>query len=473
MLLFVAIASPLTASPKSPPLVLAHVTIIDATGAAPRPDMAVVIDGNRIVSITPSAKLRVPRGARVIDAAGKFLIPGLWDMHVHLFSHTPPRSNADRWFPLFIANGVTGVRDMFTNFDDFERLRQLRAGVEDGTIAGPRVAAAGLMVDGVPVEWPGAIPIANAGDARKVVREAKQRGLDFIKVYDSLSRDSYFAIAAAAKKERIAFAGHVPGAITAAEASKAGQKSIEHLTRVLMGCSSREAELDGIVQNARTALRDPATREAAGKQLATILPAILDSFSESRANALFATFREQHTWHVPTLVHLRSKYDPDNARITVDMPNLQYVAANEREAWKSDRNVVRRPRAQELYARMAGVAGMMSKAHVGILAGTDVGNPYLVPGFSLHDELAIFVEQGMTPLQALQTATRNPARFLGLSDSLGTVEAGKLADLVLLDADPLADIHNTQRIAAVIANGRYFSKETLQKMLDGVAAAVR
>ncbi|HWP43973.1 MAG TPA: hypothetical protein VNO14_12095, partial [Blastocatellia bacterium] len=222
--------------PSPEALVLTHVTVIDATGAPPQADMTVVIVGDRIAEIGKTAHLRAPSGSRVIDAKGKFLIPGLWDMHAH--------NSYKEFLTLFLANGITGVRDMGGSPEEFESLKQWRKLIANGGLAGPRVIAAGIHVDGPEaISRSESLHVESEADARRAIRTLKERGADFVKVYSMLSREAFFAVAAEARREGLTIAGHVPASVSAAEASDAGQKGMEHLFGILHACSSREAEL--------------------------------------------------------------------------------------------------------------------------------------------------------------------------------------------------------------------------------------
>jgi imidazolonepropionase-like amidohydrolase len=443
-------------------LVFTHVTVIDATGAAAKSDMSVVISGGRIVRLGRSGRVRLPKDSTVVNANGKFLIPGLWDMHVHEW-------NKEVFFPLFIANGITGVRDMFSPLSP---LKQWRAEIAAGTTVGPRIFAAGIIVDG---PYPGCAPcsiaVGNADEGRKAVLKVKEMGSDFVKVYSMLPRDAYFAIADEAKRQHMVFAGHVPEFVSAAEASDAGQKSIEHLTGVLVACSAKEKELrkeNEARLRAEGIRRDTATNEQA---------AALDSFDEKRASALFARFVRNGTWMCPTLSVLRAAAFSGDADSRND-PRLKYVPDflkkqfwEDAYGWK-ERTAEDNARAKRVFQKQLEVVGMMRRAGVRFIAGTDTANPYVFPGFSLHEELALLVRAGFTPMQALQSATRDAAEYLGLLDSVGTIEKGKTADLILLDANPLIEIGNTRKIKAVVLGGKLISKQELDKMLADVEAAV-
>jgi imidazolonepropionase-like amidohydrolase len=445
---------------EQPPLVITHTTVLDMTVAAAKSDITVVVASGRITAVGKSSRVRIPKNARVVDATGEFLIPGLWDMHVHIFrnSSRPGTNNKDWYFPLLIANGVTGVRDMWTDPDDLKLVRQWQRDIQAGDMLGPRIAPSSSIVDGVPTQLPNMLGVSTPEEARRAVRMLKDAGAGFIKVYWNLSPEAYYAIVDEAKKLRIPFAGHVPYTISAAAASDAGQKSIEHLTGIFDTCSTKEAEL----QKARE-----------------LTPALAEELwrtqDEHKCRALFRRFAKNGTWHTPTLVtHRMLKF-----RTEQDFKSdarLRYVPIDTVQEWlkpaREGRSVDLETRKAQLQKQLEYV-GAMHKAGVRLLAGTDIGNPFLYPGFSLHDELELFVQAGLTPLEALKTATVNPAKYLGLSSSLGTIEKGKVADLVLLEANPLANIRNTQKIAAVVVNGSYISKPDLQKMVLDVEAAVK
>jgi hypothetical protein len=424
-------------------LVLAHVTIIDVAGGPSKPDMTVVIRGDRISEIGKAGEITAPPGATVVDASGKFLIPGLWDMHVHGFSRDS--------LTLYTANGVTGVREMFGNSD----LLRWRDEIAKGSLTGPRMIVASPIIDGPQPVWPHSIAVGNEEQGRKAVREVKQWGADFVKVYSLLPRDAYFGIADESKRQGISFVGHVPFAVSAAEASDAGQKSIEHLTGVLLGCSYNETELRNEIVKAK----------APGARFRAKGVALLDTFSDRKAKDLFARFVKNQTWQCPTLTVLRSNAYLGDQSFRND-PRLKYVPRPIRERWgqrianRNDNDY-----AKKVFKKEVEIVGAMERAGVPLLAGTDTGNPFCFPGFSLHDELALMVIAGLTPSESLRAATLNPAKFLALDKMLGTIEPGKVADLVLLDADPLADIRNTQKINAVISNGRLLDRKALNKML--------
>lgn len=436
-------------------LVFSHVDVIDATGAPMQSDMTVIVQGQRITEVAKSGQVRVPAHANLMDARGKYLIPGLWDMHVHtVFGDWLPRDEKVT-LPLFVANGVTGVRDMG---GDLAVLKQWRAEIAAGTLLGPRMIIAGPMLDGPVPRFPSSAPVANAADGRKVVDDLKAQGVDFIKIQSLIPRDGYFAAGDEARKLGIPFVGHVPDAIRASEASDAGQKSIEHFTGIFEGCSTIEDQL----------LKGP---KSLGRNVST--------YDAARAKAVIALMAKNQTWQVPTLVWERGQWLVDDIDLSHD-PLTKYAPA----AWKDrtwpmfTRDIIKDMDTDPLPVRKRFVQMelemtlAMHRAGVPFMAGTDTAaGVHVFPGFSLHEEMALFVQAGLTPMEALQTATRNPAQFMGRLSDMGTIEKGKVADLVLLDANPLDDIRNSRKIRAVVLAGRYFSRGDLDEMLTQVEAA--
>ena len=440
------------AKPNGTPasIVFTHATIIDVTGSPPRRDATVVITGDRISAIGDGANISLPPDAQIVDATGKFLIPGLWDMHVHWYARDT--------FTLFIANGVTSVREMFGNSD----LLRWRDQIAKGSLLGPRMVVASPIIDGPKPIWPNSIAVPNEDEGRKAVRKVKQWGADFVKVYALLPRDAYFGIADEAKQQAITFVGHVPNSVSPAEASDAGQKSIEHLTGMLIACSDKETEL-----------RDKLVKADSPEARSRVQATALETYDQKKAADLIARFAKNNTWQCPTLTVLRSNAYLEDENFRRD-GRLRYIPRQLQQRWGfriSNRSGGNNAGAKKVLEKQFEIVGAMQKAGVPILAGTDTGNPFCFPGFSLHDELALLVIAGLTPVEALRSATLNPAKFFGLDQTLGTIEQGKIADLVLLDANPLVDIRNTQRINAVVSNGRLFDRKVLDKMLSEAEGA--
>lgn len=430
-------------------LALKNVTLIDVTGANPARRATVFMANGLITAVGTPEEIQIPEGIIAIDGTGKYLIPGLVDMHMHLSYVT------EQAFPVLIANGVTSVCDMG---GDLEQIDRWRDEITKGAGRGPRIFRAGPVLDGPrPEEGKYRLIINNADEGRRALQDLKKRGVDFIKVYHFLSRDSYFAIADEAKKQRLAFAGHIPNGISAREASDAGQRSLEHTTVLLQSTMSLQKK-DG-----------RSSKELTAQAFDTLLGA--------EGAEWFKTMAKNGTWHTPTLVLARSFLLRPELAAAPDA-RRKYVAAVTKEHWEKNnpvrQNVSPEDMAERRQAlrRMYEVVGAMRKAGVQMLAGTDPPTRDIFPGFSLHDELGLLVEAGLTPLEALQSATLNPAKCLGVTDRFGTIEKGKVADLVLLEADPLVDIANTKKIAAVVAGENFSARPALDEMLRKVEQGV-
>ena len=474
---------PVAAAPAGGPLVIEHVTVVDVERGLLQADRRVVVAGTRIAAVDSGTAAR-PAGARRVDGRGKFLIPGLWDMHVHTFRNRmdAPGQNTDDsdvFFPAFLANGVTGVRDMSTDLADHVQIRRWADARVAGALAAPRLVGGSPLLGGVPPIQRNALSVGTAADARRVVDSLVDGGVGFLKVYSGLSREAYFAIAAQAKRRGVPFAGHVPGSVTHAEASDAGQRSFEHMNDAPRNCSADMWAADVRVAAIR---RDTSvSRDSAAALARAATLALLARFDVRDCAPLLARFARNRTWQVPTLTVNRLAYARADSATHAD-PRLRFVSPRLLAEWEATGSLAgygqplsAAERAIELarYRVRERLLAAMHEAGVPILAGTDVHNPYVYPGFSLHDELALLVEAGLPPLAALRAATLDPARFLGATDSLGTVAPGKLADLVLLDADPLQDIHNTTRIRAVVLNGRYLDRAALDALLADAERVAR
>jgi imidazolonepropionase-like amidohydrolase len=419
------------AAPPEPSLAITHVTVVDVAAGVLVAGQNVIVRGGRIVAVGDTARVAVPAGATVVHGRGRFLIPGLWDMHVHaLFDAEVART----FLPRFVAEGVTGVRDMGGKV---EVMRAARFALLAGTLVGPRLVAAGRILDGPqPVDSSVSIAVGTPEQARAAVDSLANSGADFIKVYTLLPRAAYFAVLREAARLHLPVAGHVPADVTTLEAADSGQRSIEHLRdEVEPLCKAADA--------------------ACGR--------LLDSL------------RAHRVWLVPTLVVLRAKAILNDSSLIRD-PRLSTMPSLVRDAWeairagKQDRpSAYWREKRTRFFGELA-LTGAAWKDNVPLLAGTDAGALYTYPGSSLHDELAQLVRAGLTPAAALRAATLGPAEFLGATDTLGTVAAGKVADLVLLDADPLADIRNTRSIRAVVLRGQLFGRDALDALGPGLPA---
>jgi len=426
-------------------LTISNITIVDVVNGHLSLHMNVAVDGKRITAV--SNKPLVAGSGAALDGTGMYLIPGLWDMHIHaFFTNDTARfhTTSELMLPLFVANGVTGVRDMGSNLD---AILATRDSVAAHQLVGPRMVVSGPMLDGPTSRYQTIIKVGAADDARAAVQKLKQRGVDFIKTQSLVPRAAYFALADETKRQGLMFEGHVPYAIRGAEAIDAQQHSWEHLLGVFEASTTREDSLIMI------GARSHAT--------------YLSLHNDASEAAIIAALGKHHVWQCPTIAS-----DLNSAADLAADPGLPYWLHTAVDAWKRTAlrglnvtdtaalSVTRRYAAYDL-----DLTAKLHKAGAPILAGTDAPAGFdLVPGASLHHELEWLVAAGLTPLEALQTATINPAKYLGRTQDLGTVAVGKLADLVILSRNPLAEIGNTRSVVGVVADGRYFSPNDLSRM---------
>jgi hypothetical protein len=429
-------------------IVIKNVTLIDGTGAAPRPGATVAITGDRIRSIS-TGRVRAIKGTRIVDGTGKYLIPGLWDMHVHLWESSP-------MWPLYIANGVTGVRDMGSDYARTKRWRK--------EPLAPRVYTSGPTIDGKPSEDPKlpVIVVTNNEEATAIVNKLDDDGSDFIKILSRLTPEAYDAVTYRARILRIPFAGHVPDSVSVWRAIDSRQRSIEHLFGVSLACSAEELQL----RKARAVAHDAA-------EFRRISQRAFETYNEAKCLELFRRSAQFKVYQTPTLSMLARMFKIGVTELISD-PRLKYVPASIKEKWENPAEGVDKLTSEQLeqnaksFNRYVAFAKVAYAAHADLLAGTDTGDPYVLPGFSLHDELQWLVTAGLTPMEALQTATRNATECLNVQ--AGTIERGKFADAVLLDANPLDDIKNARRIDSVVVRGRLLDRKRLDKMLSDAEA---
>ncbi|WP_187345149.1 amidohydrolase family protein [Cystobacter ferrugineus] len=445
---------------------LTHVTVIDAAGTPPQSDMTLLIKGERIVALHKSDDVELPEGLKTVDLQGKYLMPGLTDMHVHA-------QELEQVFPLLhVVNGVTTLRDM----DGSPFLLEWRRRIEEGRMLGPRMILGSTIIDGTPSLWQNSpvphVSVRNEAEGREAVRQARAQGYDFIKVYSRLSREAYFGIADEARLQQMPFAGHCPDLVTTAEASAAGQASFEHLYGVMYATSSEEAELRERVGEITLRPDTLTGYNTWFQQTHAVEWDAARTYSSAKGLQLFNQLARNGSAQVPTLI----LHDVLDRSMDLDMDDarLKYLPASVVAGWRwqlaeiylQGRSAEESEQRRDLFNRRLALVGQMHRAGVRVLAGTDSTTPWVFPGFSLHDELALLVQAGLTPLQAIQSATLEPARYLGMQDSLGTVEQGKVADLMVLDANPLDDIRNTTRIHSVVVRGRFISAEERREFLS-------
>jgi hypothetical protein len=430
-----------------------HVNIVNTVTGKITPNMTVVVQSNRITQITPSKGHRGPAG-RVMDGRGKYLIPGLWDMHTHVYYGSTEKQGTNLILPLFVANGVTGIRDMGSDLGSIVHARDEAAAHR---LTAPRMFVSGPMLNGPGETYTGSIATSNAKDATQVVDTLLQHGADFIKIQSDVPRDAYFAAVAETRRLGKTFVGHVPDAVSASEAIQAGQGSFEHLIGVFEASSTDEATY--LKSSYAKGTKKP------GMFLATYDPA--------REKAIIRLIAEHHVWQCPTLFWERGQWLADEVQYASD-PDLVYAPAAWTKSWPGLVKTLSRtmdtdpaPVRERFVDHELEIVRKLHLAGVPFLAGTDTpAGIDLIPGASLHHELERFVAAGFTTLQALQTATLNPAIFFNRRQDLGTVEQGKLADLVLLDENPLKDIRNTRKINAVVVDGQFYGPKEMAALRE-------
>lgn len=451
------------------------VTVVDVRDGSLRPGQTVLVVGNRIRAIGATREIELPHDTDVIEAEGGYLVPGLWDMHVHSVANVVPEAAVDSvvaraWhFPLFLAHGVTGVRDMNDGTGDvtLRLTRSIKRRLIGGDLEGPaRFFAAGPSVDGDPPLGSNPVVVRTPVEARAVVESLASNGSDFIKVYENLSRDAYIAILDEARRRGIPVDGHVPFRLTPVEAARAGQRTVEHPDMLALACSSAAGSVRDRFARVLADYDDLSENERFLVQF-RLYRALYDTRDPATCMPVAEAFRERGVAVTADLVAYDHVVHAEE--ILADESGMRLVPRAVRRGWEEwfESEVAREFQSilEPIIPLELENVRLFNEAGVTLLAGTDVGVPLQIPGLGLHRELARLVEAGLTPLEALQTATLNPARVLSLEDSLGTVEPEKLADLVLLAANPLEDIANITRIRVVVADGKVYRRADLDRLL--------
>ena len=457
-------------------LAFTHVNVVDVATGELREDHTVVVRGDSIVTVAPALLVLVPRGASVVDATDRFLIPGLWDVHAHPDDPEvwelldPAPAKRDLLIPQFPLWGVTGIRDMGGSWDV---IRDWRARIAWGELLGPRILAAGPLIDGPEPMWAGSVPVADPVAARHAVDSLLAEGVDFLKVYSLLPRDAFFALAERAREHGVPFAGHVPGRVDPIEAAEAGMNSLEHavlFARPFADMDAVRRRVDELGGDATAAARRSA-----------FIRAVAEEYEAERAWEAFGRLAELGTCVTPTLLVSRRTawFDPGQPDIEAQ---LAYMPEYIRRWWTAEVNIHLRDQTAEsardqqiMYATQSRITAEMHAAGIRLLVGTDTGgNPHVFPGFTVHEEMEELVAAaGLSAADALRAATLDPAACFGLSDRLGTVAEGKRADLVLLDGNPLENIRNTRRIAGVMVGGRWIDAADRVNLLEDIRRRAR
>ena len=449
--------------------VIQNATVVNTKDGSLQTGVSVVIDAGKIQTVTSDPLNLTVGTAQVVDGTGKYVVPGFLDMHTHASNTlaTPPGD-----FPVLLANGVTGVREASGSAALLQTIKQQNAAVVAGTVDAPEVL---LMPSSI---FGGQSP-TDAG-ARQFVRDRLAEGAGFIKITGG-SPAAYLGAIDEAKKQGSTSAGHLTLSVSALDSSNAGFHSFEHLgagTGLILDCSTDDVNIRaGLVANPIVLPNAINPRLYDGNAYAPFYQRIIDTYSDAKCQALAKTFAANDTWQTVTLIRLRTQ-DYGNDPVYRTDPNLQYVDKTRRALWESIASqyaAAIMPAAlttlHNYYALQLRVVKLMKQNGVKMLAASDLGGGLVIPGFSLHQEFHELAAAGLSPLEILQMTTLNGAQFVGRESTMGTVEAGRNADLVLLDANPIADSANLDKVAAVFLRGKYYPRTALDRLLGNVASA--
>ncbi|RZK23214.1 MAG: amidohydrolase [Hymenobacter sp.] len=446
-------------------LVISHVVVVDVETGQLRTDQVVAVAQGKIVRVGPAGRT-LPAARQTIDGRGRYLMPGLWDMHVHFRGGDSLAAANRKSLTLYLAHGITTVRDC--GGDLTPSIFQWRREEAAGTLAGPRLFTSGPKIDGPGATWPGSLEVETPAQISKALDSLQKLKVDYVKIYDSkISGEAYLTTISQAEARGLKTTGHMPYSVTLGEAIDRGLDATEHLYYVFKACSGKEDSLTALV---RASL---ATPKPLG--LFAMLPAVYDTYSPAAAARVFQQMAAHHTAAVPTLAigkTLAELATNDHAHDTllayID-PKIRRTYAR-RLASARQQSATARAFTEKLEAKFMTLVPQMQAAGVTILAGSDSGafNSFTYPGASLHEELRLLVQAGLTPAQALRAATINGARFMGVAGRTGTIAVGKDADLLLLTANPLAAIANVKKIHTVVTRGRAYPAPVLAGMLQAI-----
>jgi len=446
-------------------VVINHVTIVDVLTGQLVPNQVVAIAKGKIVEIQVADKDSYA-AKQYVNGNGRYLIPGLWDMHVHFRGGDSLVAANKKSLTLYLAHGITTVRD--AGGDLTSSIFQWRREMDAGRLAGPRIFTSGPKIDGPGAYWPGSLEVETPTQIRHALDSLQQLKVDYVKLYDSkISGMAYLETIRQAQRRGLKTTGHMPYSVTLGEAVKSGLDATEHLYYVFKACSGKEDSLTAAVRNSLAASKP--------LNLFAVLPTVYDTYSPAAAARIFALMAKRHTAAVPTLYiqkTLAELADNDHAQdslLAYIDPKIQ-ATYQRRLGETRQQPLTTRVFNKKLASKFMSLIPQMQGAGVSLLAGSDSGpfNSFIYPGTSLHGELELLVLAGLTPLQALQTATVNGARFMGVAEHTAAIAPGKDADLVLLTANPLENIGNVRKIDAVISRGKAYPAAALTNMMRAV-----
>jgi hypothetical protein len=418
----------------------------------------ILISDGRIQKVLPSGSDTSLKAKTRIDAEGKFILPGFWDNHVHFRGGDSLIDANKNFLKLFLANGITTVRD--AGGDLTASVMDWKREIAANRLIGPTIFTSGPKIDGPHATWPGSLEVQNDEDIFKALDSLQSIPVDFVKLYDSqISGENYLKTISEAENRGLITSGHMPFTVTLEETIGAGIDAIEHLYYVMKGCSSKEDEI---------------TQQLIDKKMGfwDAMPLLMASYQDSVARHTFDDLKANNVYVVPTLYIGKTLSYLDVVSHERD-PYLHYMGTGVIKTYKGriDRAMNSSEKAIADRKALDTLFGILTKrlndAHVGLLAGSDCGafNSYVYPGISLHKELRAMVDAGISPLEALRTSAYNGAKFLQKEADFGIIAKGKVSDLVILDANPLEDIGNTEKIYAVIKGDSIYKKERLDRIL--------
>ncbi len=453
-------------TPEEELVALVGLNVVDVETDKVIPNQTILVQDGLILSIAGRDHIKIPPTASVIDVEGRYVIPGLWDMHVHLTDESA--------LGVYLAHGVVGVRDMAAGmYVEPDQVRKWIEEVAEGGRDGPRIFRAGFLFDGAPSGYAGTVVIEDPEGVQEAIRHAQSHGADFLKVLSRLSKETFWALSAEAKAQKLDLVGHVPTAV-GVMASASAMRSMEHLMGVPLACSNEEERL----RVAFGALRSETDPEQRARRTSQLRRRLLDTHDSAKAETLFATLQRHGVWQVPTL----KGWDFDLRGLsgaTVPAAAWSLVPEEQRVQWRESlegragRNAKSQQLDAEQFLRYQEITKAMQSVGVGILAGTDTPHTLVVPGLGLHQELQLLVESGLSPAEAMATATIGAARFLELDHERGRIAPGYAADLLIVRDNPLTDIHNTLTIEYVVRDGYLYGRERLEVLLDEARKAYR
>jgi imidazolonepropionase-like amidohydrolase len=448
-------------------LVITNANVVDVEHDKVIPNRLLAISGNTIQTVDDTKKQNQYKAVQYLDAQNKYVLPGLWDMHVHFRGGDTLVNENKALLPLFLAYGITTVRD--AGGDITPAVLQWRKQTAAGTLAGPKIFTSGPKIDGRNSGWPGSLRVETSDEVSKALDSLQKLGVDYVKLYDGgISREAFRNVIVQAEKRGLRTTGHLPITVKAAEAAQAGLDAIEHMLFIFIATSSKEDSI--------TLLAQRGFKSGKPLNIFSALPIAFNSYSQQSASKLYSTLVKNHTAVVPTLYVIKTGFaelkESDHSRDSL----LAYIDPKIQATyqWRVNNAKNQSAEATRLYKKLSmkfmEMIPQMQAAGVTLLAGSDCGtfNSFTYPGQSLHEEIKLMVAAGLTPVQALQAATINGAKFMGVDNFYGTIQAGKSSDMIMIEKNPLTDIGAIDNISTIISNGHVYSKSDLNNLLKAI-----